>query len=243
MTHWPKVSFITATYARPPQYLHLLSEAVESFRRNAVDYPGEAEMVIVNDAPGQTLTCNVPGVRICNLPTRFASLGEKLNYAIDNAAGSVILPQDDDDISLAHRARFSVERLGDFDYFVPLAYYFWSGNLCQWEQRTGYSHNCSAFRKAVWQKVGGYPHISGPQDAHMDGLLRRNCRVIQGPITRAETFFVYCWGRSDIHLSGHPDTETAYREHGKKPVTAGAWRIEPCWTADYAKMAEMATER
>lgn len=237
---WPKVSFVTATCGRPPAHLHLLQEAAESFRLNALDYPGEAELVLVNDCPNQELACAVPGVRAINLPRRFATLGEKLNFGIEAASGAVILPQDDDDVSLSHRARLSVERLGDAEYFNPLAYFFLCGDRCQFEQRTGYAHNCSAFRKSAWARVGGYPHVSGPQDAHMDGALRRLCATVQGPLSRDECFFVYRWGVSDLHLSAFGDTEGVYRERGLRPFPAGRWEITPRWLRDYPALCRSA---
>jgi hypothetical protein len=200
MRHYPKISFVTATYARPPAYLWLLEEVAECFRRNAEDYPGECEWVLLNDCAAQTLVCDLPGVKVINHPTRFASLGEKLNYAIEQATGELILPQDDDDISLPWRARLSEGRrpAAGQGYWNPRSYWFmhpetdpdhrnvvvWlkgprdaggmaTGYALQHEQRTGYAHNCSAFTKAAWKKAGRYPPLCGPQDAELDGAFRR----------------------------------------------------------------------
>jgi hypothetical protein len=227
LTHYPKVSFVTATYNRAPAYLHLVEEAVECFRRNALDYPGESEMVLLNDAGGQELFCDLPGVRVVNETRRYSSLGEKLNAAIAHATGEVILPADDDDLSLPWRARLSVWRLAGADYFNPRAYWFLCGGKLVHEQRTGYAHNCSAFRKDAWAGVGGYPPLSGPQDAAMDGLLRRHCRVVEGPLAAEESVFIYRWGCSDLHLSGQSDTAAAYRDWGRRPVAPGRFEIVP----------------
>src|SRR5215203_4271785 len=76
----PLVSCICATYNRPPSHQHLIEEAIESFLRQ--DYPNK-ELIIVNDAAGQELVCDAPGVRTFNVSERFPNLGEKYNYAVD----------------------------------------------------------------------------------------------------------------------------------------------------------------
>ena len=74
-SHWntlPKVSCQCITYGRP----HLLNEAVEAFLRQ--DYPGESELVILNDHTEITI-CNpgIENVTTINVPHRIRSVGEK----------------------------------------------------------------------------------------------------------------------------------------------------------------------
>src|SRR5271166_3092072 len=132
----PFVSLVTATYNRYPNYGQLLAEAVESFVRQ--DYPIDSrEMIIVNDCPGQHLTCYAKGVRVLNLNKRFDSLGEKLNYGIEQARGQLLMIQDDDDVSLPGRISQAVSKLTGYcdtvttllfsaGYFNPRAYFFLS---------------------------------------------------------------------------------------------------------------------
>lgn len=228
----PKISFVTATYGRLPEYVHLLEEALECFRRQS--YPPELkEMVVLNDAGPQEYLCSLPGVRIVNVGSRYASLGEKLNAAIQLATGDVIFPQDDDDISLPHRVSLSIEMLGDADYFNPKSYWYMPPDKLVHEQMTGVAHNCSCFRKAAWTAVGGYPALSGAQDQGLDAALRKACKVVDGPLTPEQTFFAYRWGVSPLHLSGRAPHDEFYADIGKIPLTSGRYVLRPHWRQDY----------
>src|SRR4051812_19569935 len=69
----PFVSCLLPTFGRAPQQLHLLNESVFWFTQQ--DYPADRrELIILNDAPGQILTCNVPGVRVVKLSERVPTL-------------------------------------------------------------------------------------------------------------------------------------------------------------------------
>ena len=192
------------------------------------DYPGSKELVILSDAPGQHLSCAAPGVRVVNLPARLPSLGTKYNALVALARGELLLPWEDDDLSLPHRIRQAVERLaGGAPFFNPHALWYWHRGQAPRRDGGGYCHNASAYTRAAWLKAGGYPPISGAQDAAFDQTLRRDGQGAP-PLTSDEVpSYVYRWNVSDIHLSGHADTERAWREHGQKPVSQGRFAITP----------------
>jgi glycosyltransferase involved in cell wall biosynthesis len=119
-----KISAICPTFNRISKRKHLLEEAIESFLRQ--DYPNK-ELILVNDAPGQVLVCDKPGVRIFNLSERFKTLGEKYNWAINACDGELICSFEDDDISLPHRLSFSAEQIEDYDYYNPKFSFFLDG--------------------------------------------------------------------------------------------------------------------
>src|SRR5690349_24951790 len=104
----PLISCLCATYNRAPDFLHLVEEAIESFLRQ--DYPHK-ELIVVNDTPGQELTCAAEGVVIVNLPRRIRTVGDKQNAAVAIANGALLAPWDDDDISLPWRLSYSADRL------------------------------------------------------------------------------------------------------------------------------------
>lgn len=251
----PFISCICPTYARYPERGWLLEEAVESFLRQ--DYPVDRrELVVMNDCRQQELVCHAPGVRVincccapyrspgeraagkpgtCYMP-RFPTLGAKYNALVILSRGDLICPWEDDDISLPHRVGLSVERLGDADYFNPKAHFFSCGETFQHEQMTSYAHNASIFRRLAWEKVGGYPHDC-KQDAGMDSRLRgprHDLRVIDGPLSEKDTFYIYRWGVSDHHVSAFGDADAAYRQYGEQPIVAGRFAIRPHWREDYA---------
>jgi glycosyltransferase involved in cell wall biosynthesis len=230
-----KVSCICPTYNRVAARPDLLEEAIESFLKQ--DYPADKELIVLNDHPGQKIVYTGPQVKVVNYPVRFSTLGEKYNYAIrEIAIGDLICTWEDDDISLPHRLSLSVERIGNADYFNPRAYYFACGGSIKLEYPAqGYAHNCSMFTRKAFVTVGGYPFVSGPQDAHMDGLLRSHCKVVDGLKFPEETFFIYRWGVSDMHLSGQADTQKAYNHYASEATKTGTYYLYPHWAHDYRR--------
>lgn len=228
------VSCICPTYNRAPGYLHLLNETVSSFLRQT--YPAtHRELLILNDTPGQELLCNHPGIRIINLPDRFDSLGQKFNYAIERASGDVILPWEDDDISLPHRVEQAVGKLEGFDYWNPQQSWYLEGNALHHGHNHGVCHNGSAFTRKAFNEVAGYPHTSGAQDAMMDYALKASVSVNPDVLKSPDQWsYVYRWGSSNCHLSGSTNHEAFYQTVGKWPIEQGQYLIFPTWAQDYA---------
>lgn len=249
MSDSPLVSWICPTYNRPPGYLHLLEETVECFVRQEGMPPGSLELVIINDCQQQMLRCDVPGVRIVNLPERCASLGEKYNMAIVMARGQLLMPAEDDDLSLPWRTRQAVDMLGDQDYWLPPQVWFLQKDHPPiWRHAVGVRHHASIFRRSAWRQAGGYPPRSGSQDMMFDSALRANCRhLIPIAIGSPETImpvkdwaYVYRWGSSNVHLSGVAAHDDFYAQVGKMPVVPGTYQIQPRWQQDYVKLTREA---
>lgn len=257
----PLVSCVCPTYNRAPEYLWLLGEAVESFVRQ--DYPLESrELLIVNDCAEQTLVCHTPGVRVVNLPARVPSLGEKYNMAIGASRGELILPWEDDDISLPGRITQGVGMLKESmaDYWNPLGYWFLpkqcSKGKCdkdscekpncamRKDHPIGVGHNCSIYRKTAWRMAGGYPQVSGAQDAGMDSKLKGSVKTIVGvdgkPSPPESWGYIYRWGVQPLHLSGRTPHDQFYAEVGAMPVVSGRFEIVPEWRQDYPVLAREA---
>lgn len=230
-----KAVFLCPTMGRPPLYLHLLEEAVESFRRQIVPPDWTTELLICNDCPEQRLTCTVPGVRVLNLPERIKDLGSKYNFMVEAAPGDIYLPAEDDDISLPHRLPQAIDRLSDGSgYFNPQASWYWDQRGLHSRHQHGICHNSSAFVRSAWERVGGYPECSGDQDARMDRLLKSAARVARplSPSNPAEWSYCYCWGRG-FHLSGNGNHQAAWEAEGKRERVAGVFEIRPQWHRDY----------
>jgi hypothetical protein len=237
----PFVSCLCPTFGRCPVRQWLLEEAVESFLRQ--DYPaGRRELVVLNDAAAQELVCEAPGVRVVNEASRYPTLGDKYNALVRLAAGELLAPWEDDDISLPHRLSLSVERLGAADYFNPLAYWFLQGSLLVHEQRTGYAHSASLFRRRAWERAGGYPSDCR-QDAGMDARLRQQGRTVDGVLSAGQSVYVYRWGVSDHHVSAYGEPEQAYAEYGRRPYSAGRFVLRPHWRQEYARLTALAASR
>lgn len=242
MTDLPFVSCICPTYSRYPDYKHLVEEAVESFLRQ--DYPADRrELVLLNDCPVQKLVCDIPNVLVFNFDKRASTLGTKFNAGISLCYGEILFPWDDDDISLPWRLSRSVEMLGRGAYYKTTGHWYAErGKVWVADYKGSIRHNCSAFRKSAWKQVGGYPHVSGNQDAALDTLLRSHYTPIIDRVTQHEIFYVYRWGVSDRHLSGTSvgpcGTHQPYYDYcGTLPAVKGEFHIRPQWYDDYELIA------
>ena len=240
----PFVSCLCPTYNRAPDHLPLVGEAVESFLRQ--DYPADRrELIILNDTPGQQLVCDVPGVRVVNLWSRIASLGQKRDALVRLARGTILFPWDDDDSSLPGRITQAVERIGTSHYWNPERSWWMIGGDLRTDHAHGYCHNASAFTREGWERAGGYPRESGSEDAGIDGRLRR-----LGPIPPrlsdhpAEWTYIYRWGSSPCHLSGvagGPDSDPhrpQWERIGRRPIVPGRFAIKADWQLDYTALAK-----
>jgi glycosyltransferase involved in cell wall biosynthesis len=228
-----RISCICPTFNRVVARPELLAEAVESFARQT--YPNR-ELLILNDHPGQEIVCTTPGVRVVNHPVRFASLGEKYNAAVEMASGSILVPWEDDDVSLPHRLADSVVILRRFAYFNPRGSWYLTGGKLHKDHLQGVNHNASAFTREAWKAAGGYPH-DNKQDAGMDSRLRAQPGAWTGTLKDPRAWsYIYRWGVSDCHLSGSSDTARAWADYGARATTTGRFVVEPRWRADYAAM-------
>src|SRR5581483_8477130 len=202
--HDPTVTFVCPTYGTAALKPHLLNEAVYWYLRQT--YP-HRELLILNDAPGQTLVCKdilaAQGVRIVNWPYRIRTLGEKYNLMVLLAAGSVIIPQEDDDVSLPWRAEQAVSMLSDYPYWTPgLWWYYEFGSGAMRADGNGYGHNCSAYRRAEF--YNRYEKTTGDQDARIHRWAEANLTVNPTRLTDPKDIsYVYRWGVSGRHLSGY----------------------------------------
>lgn len=191
----PKFSFLCPTFDR----VDLLAECVYWFTQQTEC--SRSELLILSDGP-QRLVCKVPGVTILWYPNRIRTLGLKRNLLIDAARGEILLPQDDDDISLPHRAKQAEEKLENAEFFDPQA---------RWYEENGrlfhdHAQNCT-LHAAAWRRgtlryrdeltVG--EDQAATQDARKLGL-----RHASGLTRPADWSYVYRWGVSRRHLSASP---------------------------------------
>jgi glycosyltransferase involved in cell wall biosynthesis len=248
-----------AIYNRAPNYLHLAAESIESFLRQKLPSGVDAELVIFNDTPGQKLELDKtatdrlgpqgPGqgrektIRLVQWNRRCDSLGAKRNILIHYAQGDVLLPWDDDDISLPSRIEQALDFLGSgHAYFNPQRTWFLGGDVdnCALysEHQHGYCHNASAFTREAFARVHGYPPTNN-EDKHMDIRLREAVGVNEPVLDPRQWQFVYRFGVSPCHLSGENDgplsdpCELQYERIGKEPIVKGTFTIRPAWRRDY----------
>lgn len=235
----PMVSCLMPTYNKCPVSKLLVEEAIESFLRQTYQ---DAELLICNDTPGQVLTCSSPRVRIINLPTRFPSLGEKLNAMTEEARGQIICRWDDDDINLPWGLtwRHALMETKQLDYVCPKR--FWATNGPKTSFGYGSFAQCM-YRKEAHKRVGGYKASSFGEDADFENrVAAAGLRVELARIPMEETFYFYRWGTGSEHLSGYGSKGKGWDRIGARTVVPGIYDLQPRWQEDYELRARKAME-
>ena len=231
----PFVSFLCPTFGRPPEEIQLLNEKVFWFSQQ--DYPKHLlELVIVTDAPGQMLVCNVRGVRIIHHPVKIATLGDKRNVLIGHAKGDVLLVDDDDDISLPGRAAQAADKLSDADWYDPGCRWFQPGkfdSLVMDDKNC--THHACAYRKLPSIV---YPSITKEEDQWISSWARSEShkRNLRGKFERLDDpkklQYIYRWGVSRNHLSGKSNMQADW---DNRPARPGTFEIVPVMYRNYVQ--------
>lgn len=190
MEKLPLVSCVMPTYGRP-EYLH---ESLEMFLSQ--DYENK-ELLIVNDCPGQTVVGDYPQVRIINCKKRFPSLGEKRNFAIQEAAGNWIAIWDDDDIYLPWRLSFTIQEIQEFQtpcYRSAEFWAYWGETALHHNQCIPgwFAHPLVTFHRDLWKAVGGYPPITLGEDSALFDKVHKYLKVdwLSYPLDAIDRFMV-----------------------------------------------------
>jgi len=238
---YPSVTAIMPTYNRIGTDKHLIDEAVYWFTLQ--DYPGQCKLIILNDAArfGQTIRCQHPRVHVVNVFKRYGTLGEKYNALVALCNTEIILPWEDDDISLPWRISHTVKALAGYHYWNPKAAYFQTGKdgvlgLCS---PHSVHHNTSGFRREIVELGVKYPEdtIGGVrQDTVFDQTARTTPGVKISPVKYERPCYVYRWqlGNAGIsNLSGYSDPYAAYIDQSR-PIP-GNFDITPTMGRDYVK--------
>ena len=229
------------TFAR----VHLLEEAIHSFL--VQDYPGEKELVVLNDFSPQILRFDHPEVTVINLPVRFRTLGEKRNAAAALARHDLLAVWDDDDIYLPHRLRFSADTYDpEKRFFKPIHGFQLNNDVVSGPMRHVF-HSGAMWHRSLFDEVGGYAHMGRGQDKEIE----RRFKKVVGPgmnyeeIKPAEIYYLYRWrGTHSYHNSGFaPGAEGseavlryAYEHLDDGTIPAGEVELHPAWRLDYAAL-------
>src|SRR4051794_28836956 len=178
------------TFARPRR---IVEEAVYSFLNQ--DYPGEKELLLLNDFDQQTIAFDHPQVTIVNIPSRFHSLGEKRNAAAALCRHDLMAVWDDDDIYLPHRLSFSVAMYDETKRFFKPAHAFVMNNGTITGPKENLFHSGSMWHRSLFDEVGGYAHIGSGEDLDLEWKFKK----IIGPAREyrgmqpSEIYYLYRW--------------------------------------------------
>lgn len=241
--NYPLISCKMITYGR----VEFLEESLHSFLLQ--DYPGEKELVIVNDYPLQKLVFDHPDVRIYNLDETFKTIGDKENYATELCRGEIICQWDDDDVATSWHLKNVAEQFTD------------DVNILHWA--TGVYYNDSTitnvgwignsgivFRKSAWKAIGGHPVENAGYDMTFVNALAHygGRKFAEMPNEKASWF--YMWGGRGYHMSGMgtdtSDRANVIERHSnhveslrvKGLIPTGDVHLNPHWKLDYQKQLE-----
>lgn len=233
---YPGVSCVCVTFGRP----RLLEEAIWSFLQQ--DYPGPKELLVLNDLALQTLRLDHPEVVVVNVPRRFRTIGEKRNAAVALCRYDLLAVWDDDDISLPHRLRYSVDHYDEtLRFFKPCKVFVAShGEITGIGSRT---HCPSIFHRSLHEDVSGYP----PCDSGEDRVIDLRFKKLWGrwpifAIEDADIFYLYRWsGSGSYHLTGSGGDlvgRFVLDRIRRGDIAGGEIELEPGWSRDWTKLAE-----
>lgn len=232
MKTFPKVSCICVTFGRT----EVLDECVHSFLIQ--DYPGEKEMIILNDYGNLELKGDFPNVKIINEKTRYPSLGEKRNACIEYCSGELISIWDDDDVFLPNRLTTSVKRIGIKPYIVLNKHVYYSDEI----RIIPYGVNAQAmFYKSLWKEVGGYPPITNGEDIKFENEIRGRGMFNLVDIPYEELEYIYRWRMtSSYHTSSFNDEDSHLgpKEHVLRTMETSSYEIKPHWNLDYVQVVK-----
>lgn len=230
-----KISCVCPTHGRA----HVIGEAVESFRRQT--YGGDMEMLILNDCPEQPLSCDVPGVRIINLPEPIPDASLKFNRAVEEADGDLIAWWEDDDISLPLRLEYS-ERLwktgmrDELQYVKVKKAFLWKDQRID-SHAVNLFFGASLFSREYYLSVGGAVAGDWPDMSAHNAMAVGCCEF---DVIPELTWFIYRWGGPVHHDSGAgiQDGATRFRQFRERTLShprfrPGPQKIIPAWRRDY----------
>ncbi|MFY9820778.1 MAG: DUF6065 family protein [Thermoanaerobaculia bacterium] len=214
--------------------VELLEEAIHSFLRQ--DYPGEKELIVLNDTAGLSLVYDHPEVQVVNVPRRFHSAAEKHKTAVGLASHDLIFPWPEDDVCLPHRLSFTVAHLApEAVLFKTDKVWLWNGDGLSGPEpeapHGGALHGGSCFRRETFVKVHGYPHGETDYAGGFEALCAGHGSGAPGAVhlQAVEPAEVYSIRRGEV-LNGH--------EPPSAEIPRGRIELHPRWRQDYGALVQ-----
>jgi hypothetical protein len=171
-------------------------------------------MVVLNDCPDVSYIFNHPKIRVINHPTRFNSLGKKLEFGFAQCRGEYIFRLDDDDLlmpnalSLIHK--MIVENEGCDIYRCKKAYFFQNNEFTSTMENVN-TGNCyrSNFIKSII-----FPELSIGEDVSI--TYESGGKICEKDY--GEYAMIYRWNWDTYHISGFGTANAANQEYLKERV-------------------------
>jgi hypothetical protein len=194
-----KIAAVCVTYLRPRQ----LGQVIRCFLEQ--DYPADLRELVILDDAGQYDTQQGDGWRLVSTSRRFRTLGEKRNAAASLVSDGVeaLAVWDDDDLYLPWALSASVAALRQAAWSRPsLVLHPQRDGTLKQHATGGLFHGGWAYRRTVFQHIGGYPAMDNGEDQALARQLDEAGTPEADPCSLGfAPFYVYVWG-SGWHLSG-----------------------------------------
>ena len=201
----PPITCLCPTHGR----FERLRDAVACFLLQ--DYPGEATLLILNDAVHPIALGDarpVPGraIRSVHSRGRFANLGAKRQALLEAASTSLVAHWDDDDLYLPWHLSEAVGALAGPATCAKSRCGWWAlGRRECWELQGGVHHNTfegqMVFRRERALELGGYPPKMSGQAADLLAAFRRAGELNLYRPADGDVSYVYRWADGGGHIS------------------------------------------
>lgn len=213
----------------------LLEEAIYAFLQQ--DYPGEKELIVLNDWGERTLACDHANVHIINLPRRFHSMGEKLNALAALASHNLIFMWQEDAICLPHRISFMVSRLQPrHGFFNAKTAWMWKDGQLRGVENKAF-HGGALWTRDLFVKVHGYPHVGDGHDTSFEQLCRKHApdSVEVLPTSPGNAYYIHRepGNGSANRAAGERELPDSGNADGLGGLRHGPIHLKPRWRADY----------
>lgn len=238
----PKVSAYCPTYGRP----FLLEEAIYSFLIQ--DYPGEKELIIINDYDKHQLKFDHPEIKIINIPQKMYILGEKFNYAVSLSSGSYLFPWEDDDIYLPHKISYSMfAMLNNNKPIFHTPHAFFEVKEKEFLVTSNIYHVNMALKKDLFDSVGGYYTSDGTQlDVNsMTRFFSAADNYESENVSAYDLFYIYRWGTTEnYHGSGWAKENMSvlaeeFVKSREDSMLKGEYILKPSWKYNYTEYIDV----
>lgn len=225
----PAVSCICPADGR----IDLLEEAIYGFLRQ--DYPGETELIVLNDWGERTLVYDHPKVQIINLPCRFHSMGEKFNALAALTSHDLIMMWPEDDVSLPHRISFTVSQLQPaHGFFNAETAWVWKDGQIRHFEHTAF-HGAALWTRDLFVKVHGYPHVRDGHGSSFEQLCQGHApeSVCVRQAIPENAYYIHRELQQD-EQSGEGVADSVKQQEESAHFRDGQIQLKPQWRNDYA---------
>jgi len=223
------IAAVCCTYLRPRELGRLIQCFLEQ------DYPAARRELVILDDAGQYDDQQGDRWRLVSTSRRFHSLGEKRNVAAAMVADDVeaLAVWDDDDVYLPWALSASVAALETADWSRPsLVLHARADGALEQHLTGGLFHGGWAYRREVFERVGGYPAENNGEDQSLARRLEAIGAAQSDPCRLGFLpFYVYSWACGDYHLSGMGPR--GYQRLGRRPIRRAELKI--AWPRDYRR--------